>query len=283
MSKNATLLHQIHYQYVDLKNVLEKSISHYVPSNKNISIKTYKDYRLLIFNQDVVQTLIDIKQPSSLPFVLNQAILAVILFLKEIKTVCLVGTGGGAIARYLYAINPTIEGDAIEFDEAVIKYAKTFFDFPEQSGEKFNGKSNWLLHHADARRYEYRKSYSLIIIDLSEDHKTPNWITSGNHLKKIYASLKDDGIAVFNFIFENKDIFMQQLLKIRQQFGQRSLCFQVPSLNNIVVYAFKSPLNQEIKENITVSLDKKSKRWGIDFNFFYQEIISTNPIGSGIF
>ena len=255
-------------KHLNLMQFIEEGDCIYSDNNgeRKTSIIDYENYRLLVFDDDVLQTLIAINNPKDLPFILNQAILACIPFLPELDSVCLLGTGGGAIARFFHVMAPNIEGDCIESELDIIKIAHSLFFFPNSIVQ-----NNWSIVHTDARTHHYTRSYHLIIIDISQAHRTPQWMLDENNLLKIKGALKNQGVAVFNILFESNEVFMIQLSKIRKQFYAKTLCFQVPGLNNILIYAFKSTIDSPLKSITEEILDQQSKKWGIDFNYFYQK------------
>jgi spermidine synthase len=266
---------------LDLEQILLKGNKIYSNENShhNIDIKDYGNYRALIFDSTVFQTLIDINDPKAIPFILNQAMLASLLFIDKLKTICLVGMGGGGIARFFCAMDSQIKGDCIEINSEIINLAKTFF-LKNKSTTNVEYQSNvfennWSIFKTDANRFSYTKVYDLIIVDIAQGHVTPQWIVETNNLKKLHCALSDQGIVIFNIIYESKEKLVNMLYRIRQQFNQQILYFQVPGLNNILIYAFNFSIQEQ--KISTQLLDKKQNQWNIDFEYFYHKMKFISP------
>lgn len=243
--------------------------------NERIRIWQQGERRWLDFDDGLIQSEINLDKPELLPQVLNRAMLAGILFEALPKRILLVGTGGGATARYFSHRFPHIKGDAVDISESVLSLARRYFEFPENE--------QWQIIHDDIKHYVEvcTERYDLIIIDIAVEQKTPEWVFEQQFLNQCKALLTEHGQVSFNLLVEGANEFMHYLSAVRRTFKQRTVCLSLPNYRNTVVLAFNSapsfmsPLNERI-----VSLEYG---WGIEFTEFYQQMLIDNPANSGVF
>src|SRR5207244_11177928 len=90
----------------------------------HIKVIDYSSRRALLFvdesgKADVVQTLIDLKQPERLQHPYARAMMTGLLYPAESASVLLIGLGGGAFVHFLNRQFPELRLDVIELDPAV--------------------------------------------------------------------------------------------------------------------------------------------------------------------
>lgn len=247
----------------------------HICENEKVRVWQCNDRRWLDFDDGLIQSEIVLSQPEYLPLPLNRAMLAGVMFVNAIENVLLVGTGGGATARYFAARFPSITGDAIELSEVVSKVAVDYFDFPVDN--------NWQLKTADIRIEikQCQSQYDLIIIDIAENKKTPDWILNIEFLNQCRQRLTSSGHLSVNLLVDNADQFLQALATIRTVFNQHTVCLSLPNHRNIVVLAFNNDPHLQV-DKIVQRLDDLVDLWGIEFAQFYEQMLSDNPKGSGV-
>jgi len=232
--------------------------------------------RWLDFNDGLIQSEILVGKPELLPLPLNRSMLSGALFGAAPKRVLLVGSGGGATARYFASRFPQVKGDAVDISASVLSIARRYFDFPESE--------QWQLIHADITDYveTCTEQYDLIIIDIAVEQKTPEWIIEQHFLTRCRSLLTPSGHVAFNLLVDDANGFMHYLAAIRRSFDQRTACLSVPNYRNIVVLGFNSATQFEvpISDERILSLEQD---WGIEFSSFYRQMLIDNPIGSGVF
>lgn len=229
----------------------------------------------LDFDDGLVQSEINLAQPELLPSSLNRAMLAGMLFEEAPQRVLLVGTGGGATARYFSHRFPDVKGEAVEVSESVASIAVNYFEFPQDK--------HWQLIHDDIRHYiqDCTHNYDLIVIDIAVNQVTPEWIIEHDFLGQCRALLTPQGQVAFNLLINDGNGFMHYLAAIRRVFDQRTACLSIPNYRNIVIFAFNSSsLYPSISPERLALLEQD---WGIEFEAFYQQMLIDNPSNSGVF
>jgi len=165
----------------------------------------------------VVQSGININQPELLVSPLHHAFLAALLFIETPKKILLAGMGAGAFARYIHHVNPAIQGEAVEINEAISVIAKQYFDFPE---------TKWKINIDNIRQWQ-GKSYDFILADIAEDELTPAWLTSEMMLLQLKNQLSLQGALAMNLLVNDAQSFQQSLITIRKIFKRQTVCLTV--------------------------------------------------------
>jgi len=230
--------------------------------------------RLLWFDDDILQSEIDLKHPGTLPNPVNRAMLAHLLFGQQPRSVLLAGCGGGAIARWFHYHTPGTRGLAVEISAEVALIAREYFDFPAKD-------SLWNIAVKDVRDEIQRSKaeFDFILVDVAVGTKTANWVTSEPFLAGCHQALSPGGVLTINLIGETTETFAESLMRIRRIFNRRTLCLSVPGHENIQVMAFKD--NPDLAE-LEYRLPERSLRWGLGFEAFWKRIREENPSGSGV-
>lgn len=174
------------------------------------------------------------------------------------KRVLLAGCGGGAIARWLNARAPEIQGDAVEVSPTVARLAHEYFDFPGVG-------SRWRLLIEDVRDHLARASsprYDYILVDLEENQQTPLWVTSRECLERCRAHLTPRGTLTLNLILGRADETSKALAQIRRVFETDTVLLRDPEHDNLLVCVSPTQL-PPLPDN--AALETIGRKWGIDF------------------
>jgi spermidine synthase len=213
--------------------------------------------RSLWFDDVILQSEIDLADAGRLPNPVNRAMLVPLMLNPALGSVLLAGCGGGAIARWFHAHEPTIAGDAVELSAAVAGVAREFFYFPPET-------SNWRLIVDDIQAHlqATTRDYDFILVDLAERQRTPAWVIGEHFLTGCREHLSRSGIMVLNLIAESTKAAADQLADIRRVFTAGVGLLADPDHDNLLVLAGRERLptcpNAEALEGL-------SRRWGIDF------------------
>lgn len=230
--------------------------------------------RVLDFDDGLTQSAIELDKPQQLPLILNRAMLAGSLFSPTIESVLLAGTGGGATARFLADKFPEIRGEAVEFNPAIAAIAKLYFAFPAQWSLQIKTIQSYVLHSD--------KQFDLIVLDIAEHQRTPDWLLSASFLQQCRKSLSEKGHLALNLLVEDASSFLAALSVIRGVFDRQTVCLSLPQHRNIVVLAFNQP-PAFMPPLPNAHIQQLSQYWSLEFPLFYQQMQQDNPLGSGLF
>lgn len=213
--------------------------------------------RSLWFDDEILQSEIDLRDPGNLPNPVNRAMLAPLMYGRPLRRVLLAGCGGGAIARWFHARAPQVRGDAVEVSPTVARLAHEYFDFPAPD-------SHWRLLPGDVRDHlkGERSVYDFILVDLEERQQTPDWIVGGPFLNDCRRHLADTGMLMINLISGSVDDAADALFGIRQVFDAGVHLISNPEHENLLVLASPLPPGPAPERDI---LRTRGQRWGLDF------------------
>ena len=150
---------------------------------------------------DLVETLIDLREPYRLQHPYAQAMTAGLIYRPEPNSVLLVGLGGGALVRFLNHYFPDVRLDVVEIDPAVVEVARDYFGTRPVPGTR--------ILVADGRDFLARSTerYDLILLDA---HLYPSELTDGTghplslrteaFYRSLHERLRPDGVVLINMI-----------------------------------------------------------------------------------
>ena len=213
--------------------------------------------RSLWFDDVILQSEIDLRDPRNLPNPVNRAMLAPLLYDLPVRRVLLAGCGGGAVARWFHARAPQVWGDAVEVSPTVARLAHQYFDFPPAD-------SHWRLLPGDVRDHlaQEHPVYDYILVDLAERQQTPDWTFGRPFLSNCLKRLSDTGMTVINLISPSVDDAAGALFKIRQVFQTGIHVLGNPEHDNLLVLASRRPPGPPPASAV---LTARGRRWGLDF------------------
>jgi spermidine synthase len=246
-----------------------------VTPDSSVCVEQQDGLITLHFDNGLIQTQINKSHPEQLPLLGNRMMLIHLLFGIEPQSVLLAGSGGGSLGLWFNQHLPATEGLAVEISSKVISLAEQHFGFPPAN-------SNWRIEQADIREFLSisKRRFDFILFDIEEQGKTPEWLTDDKSLKNCLNCLTDQGVASFNIVADSTENFMKALWSIRQTFPDRTCCLSNPESGNLIVTAF----NQKPSiENLAEQAEAAKKRFNIEFDVFYRQLIKDNPPQSGIF
>jgi spermidine synthase len=230
--------------------------------------------RSLWFDDEILQTEIDLERPQHLPNPVNRAMLSHLMFRPAPGRILLAGTGGGGIARWFAARMPTADGVAVEIEPAVADVARTWFDFPAAG-------AGWNLVTGDVRDYlPGAHAVDFVLVDIAEDGFSPAWVSEADFLARVDAALAPGGVMTLNLIPRDRADFATHLFNVRRQFHGRTLCQSVPAHDNVLVLGFRDrPETADLPARALAA----QLAWGLEFPEFLDRMRRENPPGSGVF
>src|ERR1700691_3480955 len=86
--------------------------------------------RYLHLGNDAVQSAMRLKRPFALELAYTRAMMACLLLHPAPRRLCMIGLGGGSIAKFVHRHLPEIQTHVIELNPRVIGVARTMFGLP---------------------------------------------------------------------------------------------------------------------------------------------------------
>lgn len=221
--------------FTPLKNGEETFQSKY----STIVLRDKGSIRSMYFVRDsgqmVLESAMDMKEPSLLRVPYTQVMMGALLFHPNPSSTLMIGVGGGSMPQYMQAYYPKIHMDAVDIDPEVIRIAQTHFSVQPSN--------TLVLHEADGFHFidSCTERYDILFMDAflkpSEETDatgTPLRLKTMSFYQQINTCLKGDGLVAFNI---NRSSALQRDLKnIRDSFVQ-TWVVPVPERGNIIVFA----------------------------------------------
>ncbi|MHB8882313.1 MAG: spermidine synthase [Thermodesulfovibrionales bacterium] len=198
--------------------------------------------RSLYFSDGILQSSIRLDRPGSIIEDYNQSIMSSLLFLKEPRSVLLIGLGGCSLVHFLLRTFPGCAVDVVEIRQQVIDLAYEYFLLPRWN-------PNLRIFHSAGQDFvrqqpEGGKTYDLIIVDAFDDDGPAAALSNASFIDACRARLTEGGICAMNLWHRPKDDFPRRHAEFREVFGGNTLkLFPDEHGWNVIVFGFTGPID----------------------------------------
>lgn len=196
-----------------------------------ISIYENKHYRWLMFD-DVIQSVMHLRQPEKLTLPHQYAALMPLLFFKP-KQVVELGLGGGNISRFLSILNTSIDVISVELSSQVIRCFSDFFN-PLAHNIALENKAalTWLQD----KQLSIKQPPSWLICDVYQHH-ADSFQNRVELLTALIDNLVDEACLTINLpdLDEHEVNLCLTILKQLQN-SHQIIYFHIPRYLNIVIH-----------------------------------------------
>lgn len=193
----------------------------------NAEVRQYRQYRWLNLGGDLIQSVMDIKEPHKLLNPVNQYMLGSLLLLEKCSDVLNIGFGGGVFERFLSCLDPDISIHSVENDEVVVHLSREFFHIQEEYPVYLQSADNF-VSATDGH-------YDLILCDIFTDEKHPVCLLDAEFYSDCRRCLNDDGLLVMNLVPEDESELLEILKAVRDSFRHINL-LEIPEHQNVILY-----------------------------------------------
>jgi spermidine synthase len=141
---------------------------------------------------DYTQSTINLRDPDDLPVHYTRAMTTALAFPETLKSILMIGMGGGSLSTYLGRAIPDAAIDTVEIDPGVIAAAKKYFGIRDSDRVKYFASDGrvWLRRNA--------KTYDLILVDAFHGGYVPFHLLTKEFYTLLKQRLTPGGAAVFN-------------------------------------------------------------------------------------
>ncbi|MEM7181093.1 MAG: fused MFS/spermidine synthase [Spirochaetota bacterium] len=170
------------------------------------------------------------KNPYSLPIPYTQLFTVGYLYPEKIRSLLMLGVGGGTFTTYTHHYMPKVHIDAVDIDGEVLAMAKKYFYLQEDS--------RYRLHTQDAAKYlkNTQRKYDLVYADTYRGGFIPQHLLQESYFRSIHNRLYAKGCLVINIGYTNN--YKQALPIIRKLYSYVDL-YKYPHRENRVLVACK--------------------------------------------
>lgn len=221
--------------------------------------------RSLHFTPTAVQSRMQLKDPAALVNEYTRKMMSFLLFHPEPGHLVMVGLGGGSIPKFCHRHFPQLAITAIELDADVIAMRNEFCIPPDD--ERFR------IVHADGARYISRLPLpaDVVLVDAFDPEGVAPALAKGDFYDRAAASLNPDGLLVMNFS-GRRDRFAPHIERIREAFEGNAILVEVPSDDNMLLFAFKGPVPLAMGAEFEARAEKLKARLSLDFPRYLRRI-----------
>ncbi len=181
------------------------------------------------------------------------------LFNPNIRSVLVIGLGGGTVPKRFVRDYPSVKVDAVEIDPDVIKIAARYFEV--RAGPRLT------IHEADGRRF-LRKSeqkWDLILLDAYYADTVPFFLTTKEFFKIVSDHLNPNGVFVNNVVGRPsgpKSKFFRSVYRTMSEVFPQAHVFVVPErgfeLVNLEVFA----MNEKQRVSAAILAERAARMQG---------------------
>ena len=139
-----------------------------------------------------IESRFDRSHPRSLDLDYTRTMMAGFLVNPRIRSLLMIGFGGGQISNYLFERLPGLEVDGVDIDPEVIRLARAYFGVPEDD--------RYRTHAADGRTFvaQSARRWDMIILDAFRGVVVPPHLKTRQFYQTCLEHLNDDGVLVAN-------------------------------------------------------------------------------------
>jgi spermidine synthase len=231
----------------------------------------------LCVNDRVIHSNLDVTQPGKLLLKNLRFLMGIHLFIANPPRVLLLGTGGGSLLHYIQHHYPASHVTSVDIDGELVEFLQSHMHLP-QDGPKLTH----VIEDAQTFLSRDQNQYDLILVDIFSGFQSPQWLLMVSQLKIIKGRLTLGGAIAFNLLINSEHQFKKFYRDLRRIFNQKTLCLSVEDLENTLVFAMRDPLPRMQIPEIQIKAELLKQQQEIEFPEILSNLVTTNPIGSGI-
>jgi len=164
---------------------------------RNIIVYEEGSTRCMKFGRQATgrQTCQSLTEPDRLVFDYTRMMMAALYLNPSPQRILIIGLGGGTLPRTLQKILPTARIDAVEVDPAVVRVARTYFEFvPGQYTNVFEEDGRVFAKRMGRQRVRY----DLVMLDAFDHEYIPEHLLTREFLLEIKGLLTEHGVLAAN-------------------------------------------------------------------------------------
>lgn len=199
----------------------------------HVDVSEVRGVRYLHLGNDAVQSAMRLKRPFDLELGYTRAMMACLLLHPAPLRLCMIGLGGGSIAKFVHRFIPDIQTQVIELNPRVVAVARTLFGLPMNDarlqvdlgdGAAFVGT---VRNHAD-----------LLLVDGFDSLAQVQALATRPFYDGAVAALRPGGVLVVNLLHDDPGLD-RYVRRIEQACPGGTLCLEAGSDPNLIVFGFR--------------------------------------------
>lgn len=224
-----------------------------------------KGVRYLHLGGPAVQSAMRLNDPFGLELEYTRAMMSFLLFQPAPRRACLIGLGGGSIAKFFHRRLPDTRLVSVEINPEVVAAARAYFALPPD-----DERLTVLTADGAAYVYEHAHSQDVLMIDGYDAKRIVEDLASPPFYAACRTMLNPGGVALFNLWGSDKsfDLYLQ---RIDAAFSGHYLLLPSERKSNIIVLAFDDePALSD--PGLEARAEQLSVEHGLEFPEFLQRL-----------
>jgi len=258
--------------FLTLISIVQAQVIHQERSlYRNIIVEDNGDLRCLKFNVRSTKTQQSCflkSQPQQLVFNYTKLLMTSLLVMPEPKRILIIGLGGGTMSNTLAQLYPQSQIDNVEIDQAVIKVAREYFGFFENSKIKtYNQDGRIFIKRALLKKQQY----DWIILDAFNGDYIPEHLMTKEFLQETKVLLSRNGILSAN-TFSLSELYAHESATYKAVFGDFYQVSNLANSNRIIIVSRDGFAVDSLNKNNIKKINTKLHTYGVDIYSLYHNI-----------
>lgn len=250
---------------------MNRKIHKAVSDFEMVEVTETNGIRSLHLGSPTIQSSMKVKDPYALVLAYSWGAMSSLLFKPDIRTLVLVGLGGGSIAKYVWKACPQIHQTVIELNPQVIQVARSHFFVPEDDAQL-------QIIEGDGVAYlqQHPGSCDWLMMDAFGSNGLPPDFCTQAFFDDCAEALLPNGLLAINLWGSDKrfDIYMQRM---EQSFDGRVLMMPTGKPGNIIVFGFKPELAVPDLQTLRKRAQEAMQTHDINFMDLIDRLQGANP------
>ncbi|KXU85590.1 spermidine synthase [Paraburkholderia monticola] len=199
----------------------------------------------LHFDHFSTQSFMSLTAPDRLALPYTRTMMGFLLLQSDPRHICMIGLGGGSLAKYCYRHLPQARTTAVEINPQVIAL-RDVFRIPADD-------TRFEVICADGAEYIHRAGMltDVILLDAYQEKGMPDQCTSADFFAACRARLTDSGVLVVNLMADDP-VLPSHVERLASAFGTSYSVVRCRDVGNYVAFAWKGarrlPARRELYE-----------------------------------
>jgi spermidine synthase len=233
--------------------------------------------RTLHLGGDAIQSAQRLDDPDALELEYTRAMMGFLLFRPQPRDVCLVGLGGGSMARFLLRYRTDCRLTAVELHPEVVEAARRHFGLPDDPHLSVV-VGDGAAHVAKAPP----GSQDVVLVDGYGPEGIAPELASAAFYRACRDLLRPGGVAVFN-LWGSDRTYADYTQRADRAFAGHTLQLPCATKANVALLAFRPPLPDTSFATLATRAEQLQADMGMDFEDFLVRMGYCNPCSETAF
>lgn len=243
-------------------------------SSPAVEISEKDGVRYLHLGGLAIQSAMRIRDPEALELEYTRAMMMFLVLHPSPRDICLIGLGGGSIAKFIHRYLDDCRLVVLEVLPEVIVAARGYFSLPEDDArmEVIAGDGAAYVHGHEA-------GCDVLLVDGYDANRIVEALASDAFYRACHRALRGNGLAVFN-LWGSDRFFDTYRARIESAFDGRVLFLPAERKGNIQVFAFRDEVKLSL-DRLTTRAKDIDKRLDLGCSRFLDRMRAYNVVLDG--